>query len=256
MEMKNNFQFSIRGYEASDRRDVLALLADGVQEHVYPAFFRTLAYPDHVGVALSVCVAGYVLGGSSYFQALLFGGAWAGLLYYCCHEVHQGYLQRRLAAARGKASFLDGFLDGSSLWVAETEVGGRTRVVGAVAVQGVKGDAGGRGERGEDRTGGEEEVEEEEEGVFERYGELPLMVVSYGRRRRGLGSLLALKALETCKGRGYTRLVVDSSSPQAAANALYQKLGFVQTASHCESHANRWISMLARVDVLTLEKLL
>uniref|UniRef100_A0A8C4ZBB8 N-acetyltransferase domain-containing protein n=1 Tax=Gadus morhua TaxID=8049 RepID=A0A8C4ZBB8_GADMO len=201
--------FSIRGYEASDRREVLALLSDGVLEHVYPAFFRSLAYPDHVGVALSVCVAGYVLGGSSYLLALLFGAAWAGLLYYCCHQVHQGYLQRRLEAARGQ----NGLLEGSGLWVAETEVGGRTRLVGAVAVRAVKGDQG-------------------------LYGELPLMVVSYGCRRRGLGSLLALKALETCKGHGYTRLLVDSSSPQAAANTLYRKMGFVQTAAHGETHAN------------------
>ncbi|XP_059916647.1 uncharacterized protein LOC132464337 [Gadus macrocephalus] len=255
MEKKNNLQFSIRGYEASDRREVLALLSDGVLEHVYPAFFRSLAYPDHAGVALSVCVAGYVLGGGSYLQALLCGAAWAGLLYYCCHQVHQGYLRRRLEAARGQ----NGPLEGSALWVAETEVGGRTRLVGAVAVRAVKGDQGAPGGRGEDRTGEEEEEEEEfEEGEeeLELYGELPLMVVSYGCRRRGLGSLLALKALETCKGRGYTRLLVDSSSPQAAANTLYRKMGFVQTVAHGETHANRWIAMLARVQVLTLEKLL
>ncbi|CAL8326000.1 unnamed protein product [Merluccius merluccius] len=248
MEIKNNFQWSVRGYEASDRHAVLALLADGVLEHVYPAFFRALAYPDHLGVVLSVSMAGYVLGGSSYLQALLFGGAWAGLLYYCCHEVYQGYLKRRLGAA-----YPDTEGPESGLWVAEAEVGGRIQVVGVVAVRGKKGDAGGR-ERADDWMGGVRE--EEEEGVVEWYGELPLMVVSYGCRRKGLGSLLAQKALDFCKGHGYASLVVDSSSPQTAANGLYQKLGFIQTASHCETHTNRWISKLARVDVLTLEKVI
>ncbi|KAG7274586.1 hypothetical protein CRUP_029227 [Coryphaenoides rupestris] len=245
MEVKNNFQCTIRGYEASDWSAVVSLWTGGFLEHVYPAFLRTAAHPDHMGVALSVCVAGYVLGGSSYLQALVFGGAWAGLLYHCCQEVYRGRLQRSLAAGLPDAKGPEG-----GLWVAEAEVGGRTRVVGVVAVRGKKGGAIHRG----NRVVQEEEEEEEEE--EERVAELTLMVVPHSRRRHGVGSLLAQKALDFCQARGYARLVVESSSPQCAANALYRKAGFGQTASHCETRTNRWLSKLARVDVLTLEKLL
>ncbi|XP_063749326.1 probable N-acetyltransferase camello isoform X2 [Eleginops maclovinus] len=234
----------------------MSLFHDGVIEHVYPAFFKAMSHPDHVGVALSICMAGYVLGGSSYFQALFFGSAWAGLLYYCCHEIYHGYLTRRLSTdmADIQANYLGN--PDSGFWVAEVDVDSQPKVVGIVAVKGERRVE--EEERFDDWNGGamgagSEFVQDAGDGSF---GELSHMVVVFPWRRKNLGSQLLRKALDFCKEQGYGRLVLDGSSPQTAAIALYQKLGFVQTSSHSNTHANRWISKLARINVMRMEKLI
>ncbi|XP_068454773.1 probable N-acetyltransferase camello [Clinocottus analis] len=260
MAQKNNFQFSIREYRPSDRHVVTSLFCDGIREHVYPAFFKAMSHPDHIGIALSISMAGYVLGGSSYFQALLFGGAWAGLIYFCCHEIYDGYAARRLNAdmADIRANYMENPDNG--FWVAEADVNGQSKVVGMVAVMG--------------RRGGEEEEEEEEGERFDErnggapgedskfvrdagdgsYGEMSHVVVVFPWRGKKLGSQLMRKALDFCKERGHARLVLDVSAPQKEAVSLFQKCGFVQTASHSNTHANRWFSKLARINVMRMEK--
>uniref|UniRef100_A0A8C4NI75 N-acetyltransferase domain-containing protein n=1 Tax=Dicentrarchus labrax TaxID=13489 RepID=A0A8C4NI75_DICLA len=225
------FQFSIREYRPSDEHVVMSLLRDGIFEHVYPAFFKAMSHPDHVGVALSISMAGYVLGGSSYFQALLFGSVWAGLIYYCCHEIYEGYMTRRLSAdmANIQANYLENPDNG--FWVAEADVNGHSKVVGMVAVMGKNAGDG-------------------------CYGEMSHMVVAFPFRRKNLGSQLMRKALDFCKERGHAHLVVDVSSPQAAAISLYEKFGFVQTGSNSNTHANLWFSRLARINLLWLIKLI
>ncbi|XP_029911828.1 N-acetyltransferase family 8 member 3 [Myripristis murdjan] len=255
MAQKNNFQYSIRKYTPADEQAVISLFRTGILEHVYPAFFKALSHPDHIGIALSISMAGYVLGGSSYFQALLFGGAWAGLIYYCCHEIYEGYMLRRLSTdmANIQTSYLDN--PDNSFWVAEANINGQSKVVGMMAVMGKRGESieavrcdewngrvvGGLSEIAQDAGDGS-------------YGELPHMVVSFQGRRKGLGSQLIQKALDFCKERGYSRLVLDVSSPQMAAISLYQKLGFVQTGCHSKTHTNRWFSKLARISVMRMEK--
>ncbi|KAM6976962.1 N-acetyltransferase family 8 member 3 [Aplochiton taeniatus] len=257
MAYKNNLHFFIREYSTSDHDAVMSLFHDGVLEHVYPAFFKAMSHPDHIGVSLSISMAGYILGGSSYFQGLLFLSAWAGLVYYCCHEVYDGYRKSRLGTdmADTEAHFLDS--PDSGMWVAEAEVDGRAKVAGVVAVSGNRGGEGGaRGGRAGAWNGG---VAARELGLDEEDGghaELPHLVVSYSCRRKGLAGQLARKALEFCKEHGYSRVALDTSSPQAAALSLYQKLGFVQTSSHRNTHANRWISKLARIEVMRMEKVL
>uniref|UniRef100_A0A3Q2NUP9 N-acetyltransferase domain-containing protein n=1 Tax=Fundulus heteroclitus TaxID=8078 RepID=A0A3Q2NUP9_FUNHE len=208
-----DFQFSIREYKPSDEHVVMSLFHDGILEHVYPAFFKAMSNPDHIGIALSISMAGYVLGGSSYFQALLFGSLWAGLIYYCCHDIYNSYMMGRLSTdmADIQASYLENPDNG--FWVAEEE-----------------------GERG--------------------YAHMRHAVVAFAWRRRSLGSQLTRKALDFCKERGFSRLVVDLSSPQTAAICMCQKLGFVQTASHCNTHANRWFAKLATINVMQMEKLI
>ncbi|KAM8864834.1 putative N-acetyltransferase 8B [Spinachia spinachia] len=243
MAQKKNFQFSIRDYRPSDQHAVTSLLRAGIREHVCPAFFKAMSHPDHVGVALSVSMAGYVLGGSSYFQAVLFGSAWAALTYYCCQEIYDGYAKGRLAAdmADIPANYLEN--PGNGFWVAEAEVNGRPKVAGVMAVTGKEGGAQGGPEFGDDAAHGS-------------YGEMSHVVVAFPWRRKNLGSQLTEKALDFCKERGYARLVLDVSSPQKEAVAMYQKLGFVQTASHSDTHANRWFSKLARISVMRMEKVI
>ncbi|KAK9515124.1 hypothetical protein VZT92_025793 [Zoarces viviparus] len=254
MAQKNNFQFSIREYRPSDQHVVMSLFCDGIREHIYPAFFKAMSHPDHIGVALSISMAGYVLGGSSYFQALLFGSAWAGLIYYCCHEIYDGYVTRKLSAdmADIRANYLENPDNG--FWVAEADANGQSKVVGMVAVTGKAG--GEEGERFDDRNGGamgggSEFAQDAGDGS---YGEMSHMVVVFPWRRKNLGSQLTRTALDFCKERGYSRLVLDVSSPQTAAISLYQKCGFVQTASRSDTHANRWFSKLARINVMRMEK--
>lgn len=235
---------------------VTSLFRSGLLEHVYPAFFKAMGHPDHVGVALSVSMAGYVLGGSSYFQALLFGSAWAGLIYYCCREIYEGYMLRRLSTdmADIRATYLENPDNG--FWVAEADVNGQSKVVGMVAVMGRR--EGEEGERFDDCNGGlmgggSEIAQDAGDGS---YGEVSHVVVAFPWRRRAVGAQLTRKALDFCKERGYTHSVLDVSSPQTAAVSLCQKFGFVQTASHSNTHANRWLSKLARVNVMRMEKLI
>uniref|UniRef100_A0A3B4GZH8 N-acetyltransferase domain-containing protein n=1 Tax=Pundamilia nyererei TaxID=303518 RepID=A0A3B4GZH8_9CICH len=198
--------FSIREYRPSDQHVVMSLFKDGIFEHVYPAFFKAMSHPDHIGVALSISMAGYVLGGSSYFQALLFGTAWAGLIYYCCHDIYEGYMMRRQSAdmADIQASYLENPDNG--FWVAETDINGQSKVVGMVGLAQDAGDG--------------------------SYGEMCHMVVAFSWRRKNLGSQLTRKALDFCKERGFGRLILDVSSPQTAAISLFEKAGFSSTPQY------------------------
>ena len=213
-----------------------------------------MSHPDHVGVALSISMAGYVLGGSSYFQALLFFSAWAGLIYYCCHEIYECYMFRRLSTdmADIQAHYLDN-LD-NCLWVAAAEVNGQPKLVGMVAVTGKQEERSGE-ERVDDWNGGVIGGIDLEDGD-ECLGELVYMSVDFAFRRKGLGLQLMQKALDFCKERDYKKLVVDTSSAQTAANSMYERLGFVETTSHRNTHANRFISRLARIVVVRIEKVL
>lgn len=225
-------------------------------EHVYPSFFKTMSHPDHIGIALSISMAGYVLGGSSFFQALLFGSAWAALLYYCCREIYEGYMTRRLSSdmANIQANYLENSDNG--FWVAEADVGGKAKVVGILAVMGKKDEE--ESERFDNMNGGVTpggaEIFQDAEGSV--YGEMSLMVVVFPWRKKNLGSLLMQKALDFCKEQGYGRLVLEVSSPQTAAISLCKKFGFVQIASHSNTHTNRWFSKLARINVLKMEKII
>ncbi|KAM4737725.1 N-acetyltransferase family 8 member 3 [Anableps anableps] len=254
MAHKSNFQFSIREYKPSDQHVVMSLFHDGILEHVYPAFFKAISNPDHVGIALSISMAGYVLGGSSYFQALLFGSLWAGLIYYCCHDIYDSYMIGRLSTdmADIQASYLE--IPGNGFWVAEADVNGQTKVVGMVAVMGKRGEE--EGKRFDDLNGGVSSTEFAQDAGDGSYAQMSHMVVAFMWRRRNLGSQLTRKALDFCKERGFSRLVMDLSSPQTAAISMCQKLGFVQTSSHHNTHTNRWFSKLTRINVMQMEKLI
>lgn len=215
-----------------------------------------MRHQDHIGIALSISMAGYVLGGSSYFQASLFGAAWAGLVYYCCQEIYEDYMTRRMNTdmAHIEINYLENPDNG--FWVAEADVNGRSKVVGMVAVIGKRREE--EVEKFDDWNGELMQGESEfaQDAGDGSCGEMSHAIVKFPWRRKSVGSQLTQKALDFCKGRGYTRLAVDVSSPQTAAIALYQKLGFVQTASHSNTHVNCWFSRVARINVMRLEKVI
>ncbi|XP_037133605.1 probable N-acetyltransferase camello [Syngnathus acus] len=251
MAQKNNLQLNIREYRPSDQRVVTELFCDGVRENIYPAFFKSMSHPDHVGVALSISMAGYVLGGSSYFQALLFGAAWAGLIYFCCHEIYEGYMLRRLSAdmADIQANYLDNPNNG--FWVAEAGDGELSRVVGMVVMTGRRETE----EEHHDILNGRLGTGSSADGSGDS-GEMSFLVVAFPWRRRKVGSQLTQRALDFCKERGFARLLLDVSSPQTGAISLLRKSGFIPTSSHNTTHSNRWISKLARISVTRMEKFL
>ncbi|XP_077371497.1 putative N-acetyltransferase camello isoform X2 [Festucalex cinctus] len=252
MAQKNNLQLTIREYRPSDHRVVMELFCDSVRENIYPAFFKSMSHPDHVGVALSISMAGYVLGGSSYFQALLFGTAWAGLIYFCCHEIYEGYMLRRISTdmADIQANYLE--KPNNGFWVAETGDRELPRVVGMVAVMGRR-ETEEDGHR--DNLNGGVGTSSSADGSGDS-GEMTHLVVAFPWRRRKLGSQLTQRALDFCKERGLARLVLDVSSPQTGAVSLLRKAGFVQTLSHDNTHSNCWLSKLARISVMRMEKFL
>ncbi len=220
----------IRPYKPTDKSAIVSLFRFGILEHVYPAFFKAMSHPDHIGVTLSVSVAGYVLGGSSYFQAVLFGGAWACLVYYCCHEVYDSHLRRKLEVDMSdiQAHFSDKQASGS--WVVEMEENGKSKLAGLLAV--VK------------STDADDAPSLE---VFQ-------LVVSFNQRCKGLGTQLVETAVEFCKEQGLSRVIVEISSPQTAAVSLFHKLGFTVTSVNSNTQSNHLVSKLARINVIRMEK--
>ncbi|XP_056113862.1 N-acetyltransferase family 8 member 3 [Rhinichthys klamathensis goyatoka] len=239
MVQKTSLQSVIRPYKPTDKSAIVSLFRFGILEHVYPSFFKAMSHPDHIGVTLSVSVAGYVLGGSSYFQAVLFGGAWACLVYYCCHEIYDSFLKVKMMdveMADIQAKFLDNQVN--HFWVAEVEVNGKWKVSGLLAVVGEKGGVSKDGWNADDAATAE---------VFQ-------LIVSFHQRRKGLGTQLVETAVEFCKEQGLSRVVVEISSPQTAAISIFRKLGFTVTSVHSYRHPNHLVSKLARINVIRMEK--
>ncbi|MBN3304465.1 NAT8B acetyltransferase, partial [Amia calva] len=145
-----------------------------------------------------------------------------------------GYVRERLRSdmADIEAHFLSH--PDKCFWVAEAEVAeGSKVIVGTVAVT----------REGES----ERERPEQEEG---RVAELFRMLVLPGWRRGGLGRWLAQTALVFCSERGYSRVILQTTSTQVAALALYRAMGFQDTLTRALPLTMR----PARISVLRLEK--
>uniref|UniRef100_A0A672TBH1 N-acetyltransferase domain-containing protein n=1 Tax=Sinocyclocheilus grahami TaxID=75366 RepID=A0A672TBH1_SINGR len=203
-------------YKSTDKSAIVSLFHFGILEHVYPAFFKAMSHPNHIG--------------SSYFQAVLRGGAWACLVYYCCHEIYDAYLRRKLETevADIQANFSDSQANG--FWVVAMELNGKSKVAGLLAA--VKSD-------GWDADA----VDTPSLEAFQ-------LVVSFNQRRKGLGTQLLVTAVEFCKEQGLSRVIVEISSLQTAAISLFRKLGFTVTFVNSNTHANHLVSKLARINVI------
>ncbi|WP_165065265.1 GNAT family N-acetyltransferase [Marisediminicola senii] len=71
--------------------------------------------------------------------------------------------------------------------------------------------------------------------------ELTKVFTRPGARGRGVSRQLIARVEELCRERGIHTLRLDTHSRFAAACALYERLGFVQTAPHNDvSYADRW----------------
>lgn len=219
----------IRRFQPSDGDAVRALFRDGIQEHINPTFTNAMSHSLYAGLTLLLCVGGYLLGG--WVVAVCASGAWLGLVYYCCYELYAGYVKARLRTDMRdiQKSYLSD--PDNSFFVAEAEVNGRSQCMGMVAVAG-----------------------KTEAGSGKRYGELFRMIVSSACRRTGLGTRLAEAAIKFCKERGFSKVVLETSSTQRAAVALYERKGFTLTHTHYTTESPQWVTNLTRVSILKMEK--
>ncbi|XP_037641299.1 N-acetyltransferase 8-like 2 [Sebastes umbrosus] len=221
-------QLVIRRYRPSDKDAVLNLFSVGILEHIGPCFHNAMASPLYLAVTLALCVAGYLLG--SVLGAVALPGAWAGLVYYCCHELYNSFVRDRLRADMQDipGNYLSRPDD--CFWVAEAEVDGRAQIMGMVAVRA-------------------------KQSGKERHGELFRMIVSPLCRRVGLGSRMTQTVVDFCKERGFSKVTLETSSTQASAVALYKKLGFSHVLSHTKtSIVPDWLVTLTKVTILLMEK--
>ncbi|CAN9511893.1 unnamed protein product [Ophioblennius macclurei] len=215
----------IRRYRPSDKDTVLTLFAACTREHIRPCFINAMRTRCHCSIILALSMAGYVLG--SAFGAVLLPAAWACFVYYGCHSIYDGYVRLKLNSDMADivGSFLSRPVD--CFWVAEVE--GRSQVVGMVAVVA------------------------KQDGKDQR-GELFRMIIDPEFRRMGLGRRLAETVLTFCAERGFTKVVLETSSTQKPAVALYKKLGFRLIREGTQGGLPTWIALLAQITILRMEK--
>lgn len=223
-------QLLIRQYQQKDKDAVRTLFSDGIREHIHPCFQNAMTSPSYMIITLTLCVVGYLLG--SVFLAVLFPAAWATLIYCCSYKLFDGYVQEKLRT--DMQDIIGNYLSrpDDCFWVAEAELDGRTQILGTVAVI--------------TKQNGKEKV-----------GELFRMIISPKCRRMGLGNKMTQTVINFCKDRGFSKVVLETTSTQMPAVALYKKMGFKLKFSHINTHVvASWITLLTKVSIFHMEKLL
>ncbi|XP_033822003.1 probable N-acetyltransferase CML1 [Periophthalmus magnuspinnatus] len=220
-------QLLVRRFCPSDRDRVCDLFSLGIKEHIGPCFYNAMSSRLHLTITSTLFAAGYCLG--SWLGAVLLPGLWVSVVFYCCHEIYAGYVRNRLQTDMRDipGSFMS--RPGDCFWVAEAEVEGRAQILGTVAV-----------------------VEKEDGG--QRFGELFRMIIAPSCRRMGLGRRLTQTVVDFCKDRGFSKVVLETSSTQAAAVALYEKMGFKLILTHKRTEAGVWITHVSQITILKMEK--
>ncbi|KAJ0068677.1 hypothetical protein NL108_010346 [Boleophthalmus pectinirostris] len=217
----------IRRFHPSDRDSVCELFSVGIKEHIGPCFYNAMSSRLYITITTSLCAAGYCLG--SWLGAVLLPGLWISVVYYCCYEIYAGYVRNRLRTDMRDIPGCFMSRPGDCFWVAEAEMEGHAQILGTVAV-----------------------VEREDGG--ERFGELFRMIIAPTCRRMGLGRRLTQTVVDFCKEGGFSKVVLETSSTQAAAVALYEKMGFKVVLVHKKTEAAFWITLLSQITVIRMEK--
>ncbi|XP_065135437.2 probable N-acetyltransferase CML1 [Paramisgurnus dabryanus] len=221
----------IRRYEPSDQQAIEMIYRDATEEHINPTFIYAMTQPLHITISLFICIGAYLFGGSV-ILALICGGAWVGLVYFCCYEFYASYVQKRL---RTDMKDIPGhYLSNpdNCFWVAEAEMDGRHRILGMVA------------------------VEAKDDGDGKRNGELLRMSVLSTCRRAGLGRQLAKTAEDFCRERGFTKIKRSTSSALRAAVAFYYKMGFKLVLVNTQTERPKWLVWMTRLKILNMEKIM
>ncbi|XP_057194470.1 N-acetyltransferase 8-like 2 [Triplophysa rosa] len=222
----------IRRYEPSDKEAVVTIYRDAIEEHINPAFMFAMTQPLYITISLFIYIGSYVMGGQSVILALMSGGAWVGLIYFCCYEFYSGYVRERLHTDMKDIPGHYLSHPDNCFWVAEAEMDSRPQILGMVAVES-KYDSDGK-----------------------KYGELLRMNVSSSCRRAGLGKRLAKTVEDFCRERGFWKIILSTSSTQRAAEALYYKMGFKRTLVNTQSECPQWMVWMTQAKILYMEKVM
>lgn len=203
---------------------------DAIEEHINPTFMYAMTKPLYIAISLFIYIGSYVMGGQSVILALISGGAWLGLIYFCCYEFYSGFVRERLRTDLKDipAHYLSH--PDNCFWVAEAQMDGRPQILGMVAVEG-KSDG-------------------------KKYGELLRMIVSSSCRRAGLGKRLAKTVEDFCRERGFWKIILSTSSTQRAAEALYYKMGYRLTLVNTLSESPQWMVWMTQAKILYMENVL
>ncbi|CAJ1050292.1 probable N-acetyltransferase camello [Xyrichtys novacula] len=220
-------QLVIRPFQPSDEETVRTLFSIGIREHIGPCFRNAMTRPLHLATTVALCVVGYLL--SSVLGAVVLTGVWVGFVYSCCHFLYASFVEGKL---RTDMQDIPGHYQSrpdDCFWVAEAQVDGRSQILGIVAILA-------------------------KQSGKERHGELFRMIISPSCRRSGLGTRLTQTAIDFCKERGFSKIVLETSSTQSAAVALYEKMGFALVHTHTKTHAPSWVVPLTGVTIFVMEK--
>nr|XP_055069885.1 probable N-acetyltransferase camello [Misgurnus anguillicaudatus] len=227
----------VRRYEPSDQEAIEMIYPDAIKEHINPAFLHAMSQPLHITIiSLFFCIGAYLLDGSVILAltilAIISGGAWVGLVYCCCYEYYASYVQKRL---RTDLKDIPGhYLSNpdNCFWVAEAEMDGRRQILGMVAVKA------------------------KDDGDGKKHGELLRMSVLSTCRRAGLGQQLAKIAEDFCKERGFTKIILSTSSVLRAPVALYNKMGFKLVLVNTQSERPKGLVWMTRLKIMYMEKII
>ncbi|XP_075880486.1 putative N-acetyltransferase camello [Nelusetta ayraudi] len=216
----------IRKYRPQDKDAVCSLFSCSNFELIRPCFYNSVSSPLHLLITLALFAAGYLLG--SVPGALVLPGVWIALIYYSCHNIYSSYVQQILQT--NMRDIAGNFLSrpDDCFWVAEAQVDERPKIIGTVAIK----------------------TKQSGEG---RQAELFRMAISSSYRRMGLGIRMAKIAIDFCKERGISGLVLETTNNRMAAVNLYKKLGFSIVCTQSVFNNYFWVVKLAKVKVIRME---
>lgn len=205
--------YHIRKYQESDRQQVLSLFCQGMSEHIPTTFYHILKLPRTLVLLLGGPLALFLVSGS-WLLALV---ADVTLLAALRHFVKYPWNQYVVDVLRTEMSDITKFYmseSGSCFWVAESE----GQVVGTVAAKPF-----------------------EESSLCKKQLQLFRLSVAMERRGEGIAKALVRTVLQFARDQGYSEVVLDTSTIQHSAVALYQRLGFHKAHQHF--HSKIWALM-------------
>nr|XP_004668286.2 N-acetyltransferase 8-like [Jaculus jaculus] len=193
--------FHICQFQERDRKRVLVLFSQGMEEHISATFYHTLMLPRTLLLLLGAPLA-LVLMSGSWLLAILCTFCLLLSLWLLARYPWRNYVDTCLRAdmADITKSYLSG--RGSCFWVAESgeQVAG---IVGALPVK---------------------------DPLLERK-QLQLFHLSVSLQHRGLGiaKALVITVLQFARDQGYSEVVLITTNIQHGAVGLYQGMGFQKT---------------------------
>ncbi|XP_039729281.1 putative N-acetyltransferase 8B [Pteropus medius] len=190
--------YHIRKYRESDRKSVLDLYSQGVNEHAPITFCHMLKLPRTQVVLLGVPLALF-LGSGSWLLALMAGLTLLAALRFLAKIPWTQYVDNCLDTDMSDITKTYLSKPGSCFWVAESE----GQVVGMVGA-----------------------LPAEEPTLRKKQVELFHLSVASECRGQGIAKALVRTLLQFARDQGYSEVVLATTMLQVSALALYESMGF------------------------------